>query len=156
MSDMNPRRINEESRFDQRDSSFGSRPTPDYFLSQQKPYGQFQRYSEERGVFSEPRDQRQMRTEPHSYRECFAQYPGGSGFDQTPTEYQPFGGPSLPNIRDREMNYSRNHGDLREGFFDVGHHQYPQERNFTATAGYQKEDDLEYEVRQEEEEEEWK
>ena len=102
-------------------------------------------------MFSEPRDQRQMRMEPHSYSECFAQYPGGSGFDQIPPEYQPFGG---PHSRDREMNYSRNHGDLREGFFHAGH-QYPQdsalmnphcsqERSFTASAGYQKEDDLEY------------
>ena len=135
------------------------RPNPDYFLSQhQKPYGQgqYQRYSEERPVFSESRDERPLRPESDSYRECFAQYQGGAGFDQIPTDYQPFGGSN--NRGDREMDYSRNHSHLREeGFFSVGppgpqyqqdsalmETHFPQQRNFTATAGFQKEDDLEY------------
>ena len=156
MSDTNPRRTNGESRFDQRESSFDSRATPDYFVSQQRnPFGHYQRYSEERErpVFSDSRDQRPFRTESESYRECFAQHHGGSGFDQIPTDYQPFGG---SNNRDREVNYSRNHSDLREEFFSGGGGpQYQQgsaqmtphfgrERNFTAIAGYPKEDDLEY------------
>ena len=159
MSDTNPRRTNGESRFDQRESSFDSRATPDYFVSQQRnPYGHYQRYSEERErpVFGDSRDQRPFRTESDSYRECFAQHHGGSGFDQIPTDYQPFGG---SNNRDRELNYSRNHSDHREGFLSGGSHSqhsqyqqhsglmktnFPQERDFTATAGYLREDDLEY------------
>ena len=151
MSDTNPRRTNGESRFDQKEPPFDTRANPDYFVSQQKkPYGQYQRYSEERPVFGDSREQRPLRTEPESYREWFAPYPGGApGFDQIPTEYQPFGGSN------REMNYSgRNHSDLREGFFSGGPQyqqdsalmetHFSQQRNFSATAAYQKEDDLEY------------
>ena len=153
MSDKNPRISNGESRFDQRED-FDSRGNPNYFLSQQKnPYGHYQGYIEERErpVFSESRDPRPLRTEFSSYRECFAQHQGESSFDQIPTDYQPFGG---SNNRDRGVNYSRHRSDLREGFFS-GDQQYQpdlaemkphfaQERNFTAIAGYQKEDDLEY------------
>ena len=156
MSNTNPRRTNGESRFDQRESSFESRANPDYFVSQQKqPYGQYQyqRYSEERPVFGESREQRPFRTESDSYRdrEWFAQYPGGSGFDQIPKDYQPFGGSN------REMNYSaQSHSHLREGLFSAGPQpqyqqdsaqqetHFSQQRSFSATVGYQKEDDLEY------------